>query len=47
MGSILRTALFLGTTAVISTTLNSSPLSPAVAKVSSGASEFKEVYSVK
>lgn len=47
MGSIYRSALFLGADAMIANKEHMCPLSPAVAKVSSGAVEFIPSFHVK
>jgi len=47
VGSILRTAFFLGVEEVIANQNNMCPLTPAVAKVSAGAVDFMRLYSVK
>ncbi|KAI8364251.1 RNA methyltransferase, TrmH family, group 3 [Blakeslea trispora] len=45
LGSILRTAYFFGVDGVLLCSKNSSPLSPTVSKVSSGALEWMTIYS--
>ncbi|KAL0140821.1 RNA methyltransferase [Mucor lusitanicus] len=45
LGSIMRTAYFLGVDGVLLCSKNSAPLSPAVSKVSSGAIEMMDIYS--
>lgn len=45
-GAILRSACFLGVRSVVVTSKHSCPVTPAVAKVSSGAVEFMEVVEV-
>lgn len=44
LGSILRSSQFLGVDAVVVTAKNCAPLSPAVAKTSSGALEFMPIF---
>ena len=47
LGSILRTAKFIGVDAIIVNKTNSPGLTPVVSKVSSGALEFIPLYGVK
>lgn len=44
LGSIARSALFLGIDAIIVNNKNKCPLSPAVNKVSAGAIEYLQFY---
>jgi tRNA(Leu) C34 or U34 (ribose-2'-O)-methylase TrmL len=46
LGALLRSSYYLGCSKVIITTKNSSPLSPAVSKASSGAMEIMNIQSV-
>ncbi|KAI9643031.1 hypothetical protein NHQ30_008766 [Ciborinia camelliae] len=46
LGAILRTACFMGVTAVAISTRNSSPFTPVVFKASAGAAETIEIFSV-
>jgi 21S rRNA (GM2251-2'-O)-methyltransferase len=47
LGSIVRSSLFLGVNGIIANKKNFCPLTPAVSKVSSGATEFMDFYTVK
>jgi 21S rRNA (GM2251-2'-O)-methyltransferase len=47
LGSIIRTSFFLGVDHILANKKNKSPISAAVGKVSSGASECCELYAVK
>jgi len=47
LGSIIRSSFFIGADHIILNKQNSPPISPAVAKVSSGASEFYDLFAVK
>ena len=46
-GSIIRSAFFLGADYVMVNRIRKTPISAAVAKVSSGASECMDLYSVR
>ena len=46
-GAILRSAYFFGISRVIQKKKNSCPVTPAVSKVSAGAVEFMDTYTVK